>query len=205
MKVYIGPYKDAWIGPYHIAGWLKYIGISEEKRDALGDKWNKTWLKPATEWIFEHNPFKKRQVSIHIDKWDTWGMDTTLALLIVPMLKQLKETKHCAPHVEDADVPEHLRSTSAPPKENEWDTDEHWFKRFEWVLDEMIWGFSQLIAEDSDGIFFTDNPDYVKGNGTFIEEMSKERNFDHEGYKLHHDRITNATVLFGKYYRGLWD
>ncbi len=29
--------------------------------------------------------------------------------------------------------------------------------------------------------------------------------FDSEGYKKHSERITNGTILFGKYYRGLWD
>jgi hypothetical protein len=51
---------------------------------------------------------------IKIDKWDTWSMDHTLSPIILPMLKQLKEVKHGAPNVEDEDVPEHLRSTSAP-------------------------------------------------------------------------------------------
>jgi hypothetical protein len=29
--------------------------------------------------------------------------------------------------------------------------------------------------------------------------------FDMEGYKKHNDRITEGLILFGKYYRGLWD
>jgi hypothetical protein len=29
--------------------------------------------------------------------------------------------------------------------------------------------------------------------------------FDSEGYKKHNERITNGTILFGKYYRALWD
>ncbi len=44
-------------------------------------------------------------------------MDYTLSHIVVPMLKQLKETKHGAPFVDDEDVPEELKSTSAPPKE----------------------------------------------------------------------------------------
>ena len=52
-------------------------------------------------------------------------MDHTLAMIIVPMLKQLKETKHGAPFVDDEDVPEELKSTSAPAKENDWDTDDN--------------------------------------------------------------------------------
>ena len=38
-----------------------------------------------------------RTEKIHIDPWDTWSMDYTLALIILPMLNQLKESKHGAP------------------------------------------------------------------------------------------------------------
>ena len=64
----------------------------------------------------------ERKIVIHIDDYDTWSMDHTLAPIIAPMLKQLKATKHGAPFVDDEDVPEHLRSTNAKPKENKWDT-----------------------------------------------------------------------------------
>ena len=38
---------------------------------------------------------------VKIDYWDTWSMDHTLSYIIVPMLKQLKATKHGAPYVDD--------------------------------------------------------------------------------------------------------
>jgi len=43
----------------------------------------------------------KRVETILLDPYDTWNMDHTLALIIVPMLKQLKATKHGAPCVDD--------------------------------------------------------------------------------------------------------
>ena len=39
------------------------------------------------------------KVSVHIDDFDTWSMDHTLAYIIEPMLKQLKETKQGGPYV----------------------------------------------------------------------------------------------------------
>ena len=36
---------------------------------------------------------KERIVNVTIEEQDTWNMDETLALIIVPMLKQLKEQK----------------------------------------------------------------------------------------------------------------
>jgi hypothetical protein len=66
----------------------------------------------------------EQKKSIRIDPWDTWSMDHTLADIILPMLKQLRKTQHGAPCTDDEDVPEHLRSTKAKPKKNEWDVDE---------------------------------------------------------------------------------
>ena len=53
----------------------------------------------------------RRKIDIQIDPWDTWNMYNTLADIILPMLKQLKETKHGSPVVELEDVPEELRYT----------------------------------------------------------------------------------------------
>ena len=47
----------------------------------------------------------EQNVSVRIDHWDTWSMDDTLAYIVLPMLKQLKETKHGGPHVNNKDVP----------------------------------------------------------------------------------------------------
>lgn len=111
-------------------------------------------------------------------------MDHTLSYIIVPMLKQLKETKHGAPFVDDEDVPEYLRSTAAKPKENEWDVDEFHFDRWDWVMDEMIWSFEHMY------------------NDWETEYYNKE---DYNGMRVVEDRMSNGFRLFGKYYRGLWD
>jgi len=131
-------------------------------------------------------PYRKnRKIDIKIDRYDTWSMDYTLAHIIHPMLVQLKETQHGAPWIEDEDVPEHLRSTAAPPKENEWDTDELFFDRWEWVLDEMIWAFDH------------------KKNDEWKDEYYENKNYD-ELWKVE-DRMRNAFRLFGKYFENLWD
>ena len=124
-------------------------------------------------------------VEVQIDPWDTWSMDYTLAPIILPMLRQLKETKHGAPNVDDDDVPEQLRSTSAPPKENEWDTDKFHFERWDWALDEMIYAFDCKANKDEV---------YMRFDINDREAMEKEQ-----------QRISNGFRLFGKYYEGLWD
>ena len=122
-------------------------------------------------------------VEVQIDPWDTWSMDYTLAPIILPMLKQLKATKHGSPEVDDNDVPEELRSTSAPPKEKDWDIDDNWHKRWDWAIDEMIYAFDCKANKDDVFMRFNDRA-----------EQEKEQ-----------ERISNGFRLFGKYYENLWD
>jgi len=133
---------------------------------------------------------RKQKVKIRIDRQDTWSMDHTLAPIILPMLKQLKETKHGAPAVEFKDVPEELMPPDAEAVKKLYmengETDENFFKRWDYVLDEMIWAFEQKCRED-----WMEDYDYNK--------------WDSEGVKAHQDRMSNGFRLFGKYYESLWD
>ena len=143
-----------------------------------------------------------RRVKIVIDPYDTWSMDHTLALIIVPMLKQLNATKHGAPFVDDEYVPEHLRSTAAPPTENDWDIDDNHFKRWDYVLDEMIWAMEQIANDDSESKFY--NYSEVVEEADLMEQIAQMK-CDHEGLQKHHDRIANGTKLFGIFFQSLWD
>ena len=152
----------------------------------------------------------ERDVKIELDPYDTWSLDHTLALIIHPLLVQLKETKHGAPHVDDEDVPEHLRSTAAAPKENEWDTDSLYFERWDWVMGEMIWAFEQHKSDDED--LFQHNLDNLDmkmdgGKLTFsVKDPTKpEYYFDKDGYNNHTARKDNGRRLFAKYFSQLWD
>lgn len=241
MRVKIGPYKN-WFGPYQLAEkimfwvpkekdeygfphtadrvhrfgeWLAHGSVLPEP--AVGDVTSllddrpTTWVYRLLLWIDSR---KKRKISVHIDRWDTWNMETTLGYIIRPMLKQLKATKHGAPWVDDEDVPEHLRSTAAPPKENEYDTDANHFKRWDWVLDEMILAFESLDGgenQDWEDQFTTGEYDFrfKKTNEDGTSEMVRGPNHTAEtnwaGRKAYGERIQNGFRLFGKYYMHLWD
>jgi hypothetical protein len=140
-------------------------------------------------------------VLVKIDNHDTWSMDHTLAHIVVPMLKRLNETKHGAPNVDDEDVPEGLglRSTEASPKENDWDPDDNWFKRWDWVMTEMIFAFQSKLDDDWEQKFykFENDPNAPLG----MKIVWK----DDEGRKAYQARISNGFRLFGKYYEALWD
>jgi hypothetical protein len=154
-----------------------------------------------------------RKVSIKIEPFDTWSMDHTLSLIIHPLLIQLKNTTHGSPNVDDEDVPEELRSTSAPPKEKEWDTDDNHHKRWEWALDEMIWAFAQKIDDDAERQFSSGKIDIkfdkVNIDGEDLYEMVKGPDdtykFDQEGWEKWNERKRNGFRLFGKYFESLWD
>jgi len=126
-----------------------------------------------------------QKVEVHIDNYDTWSMDHTLAVIVLPMLKQLKETKHGAPEVDDLDVPRYLRRSAEEKTKytTEGITDDLWFERWDWVLDEMIYAFDCKANKD-EVLFRIDDR----------KEQEKEQN-----------RISHGFRLFGKYYENLWD
>jgi hypothetical protein len=138
---------------------------------------------------------RKQKIKVKIDRWDTWSMDHTLAYIIVPMLKQLKEEKHGAPYVDIDDCPKELR----PKETDEHGIDDTHFARWDWVMDEMIWAFEQKTIDWEEQYY-----------GEWVADESKlfgghHINADDEGRKKHQERMSNGFRLFGKYYEGLWD
>jgi len=146
--------------------------------------------------------------SIRIDPWDTWSMDRTLADIIHPMLKQLRKTQHGAPMTDDEDAPEHLRSTNAKPKKNDWDVDSNHFKRWDWIMKEMIWTFGEH-AKDRDPNFWIKRPKYkrvpVEGKDWSELVAVDPGVYDEAKAKTYWERKKNGFRLFGKYYQNLWD
>ena len=221
MKVYIGPYIS-WIGPYQIAEKLLFWMDKDDDRVYRFGTWlagekDDSWL---TKLCLRLETMRKRTVRVRIDKYDSWGADHTIALITLPILKQLQETKHGAPFVDDEDVPEEFRSTSCSPKRDEWDTDDNHFKRWDWVLGEMIHAFECKVEPDWSDKYWTGewgkshfkenetevtNPLTNKTEKTYTLVGGGDRECDYDGLKKAQDRITNGFRLFGKYYEGLWD
>jgi len=118
MKINIGPYKSDIIPVYswekHYEFWRRpetcYLPEEEYTKfdkfvfgflDKFGDL-----VRPLNRWANS----RKRRVKVHIDSYDVWSADHTLAMIIHPVLVKLKETKHGSPVVDDEDVPENLRA-----------------------------------------------------------------------------------------------
>lgn len=219
MKVVIGPYRD-WIGPYQIAEMLCWwVPKKHDSRDIVARKpdwvhdfgtWlsedrhgNDSWLLKVCQWIESK---KSRQVYVRIDKYDSWSADHTIALIAVPLLKQLQLTKHGAPLVDDSDVPEGLglRSYECDQiKSSEYHTDPNHFKRWDWVLAEIIWALEQKTSDTADSDFYTKlNPELKSKD--FNEQMENIV-VDMDGLTAWQARKTRGYQLFGKYFENLWD
>jgi len=146
---------------------------------------------------------------VKLAKYDTWNMDNTLAYIIVPMLEQLQKTKVGSPLVDDEDVPEHLRSTNSDPKKADGNCDELFHKRWEWVIEEMIWVFTEIRDGAYEEYLYDTYPlsRKILDDGKITVETSEETNYKtlREALSALNSRLENGTKLFGKYYRALWD
>lgn len=165
-------------------------------------------LDDGLQWLLNRtiNPIlykRKRKVKIKLHPYDTWEMSHTLSLIILPLIKQLRATKHGTPWVPDEDVPADLgiRSTDCA-KKNDYDWDENCEKRWDWVLNEVQWTFEQLVDPDSDSKFWVHHEkEYDISN---INNW-KRPDFDKEGHEKHEARIQRGLMLFGKNFRNFWD
>lgn len=157
---------------------------------------------------YPKNPDKPRKVSVRIDSSDVWNMDHTLALIVLPMLMRIRADKGGSPHVDDEDVPQHLRSSSAPKLDQEQiDTgwpDAYHHQRWEWVLDQMIWAFEQHANPDWEQQYYSGEVDMQVDDGQLIWGANHTFKSDQEAISNHQNAMRNGLRLFGKYYECLW-
>ena len=152
-----------------------------------------------------------RKNVVEIDDYDVWNADWLLAEIAHPLLVKLKEKKQGAPFVDDKYAPEELRSTSCAPKENNWETDDNWFKRYQYVLDEIIFAM-QEVANDYENepemfekvremTFGEIDPKTMTGElDTGLEIIPHMEALN----KAYHARIQNGLMLFGVFFTSLW-
>jgi hypothetical protein len=165
-------------------------------------------LSPVCSVLFDIRQFFNRDIRyVKIDRWDSWDMGHTLTPIILPLLKQLKVNKHGAPHVDNEDVPANLRNKKGLKL---YDTDKYYFERWDWVMDQMIWSFSELSKDDWAEPFWSGKVDqkWIKlPDGTVEVKRGPNHTlkFDRKAHDRHWARIQNGLRLFGKYYTSLWD
>ena len=166
----------------------------------------------------------RKKINVQIDKFDTWSFDHTLANIIYPALLQLKATKQGVP----SEVVNDVGGEDWSPQESfdfyKESHNEAWeiaSKRWDEILDKMIWSFQQLTIDDYSSKYHHGDIEYdfVKSDKQFLNPITgkmestyqmvdknpDEHYFDAEGLQLHEERIQEGLELFGKFYRSLWD
>ena len=122
-------------------------------------------------------PYRKnRAFNIHIDDYDVWSLDHTLAYIIHPALIRLKETKHSYPELwEDGMVKHHnwTRQLHFDFIDEEVET-KYLVDKWDSIMDKMIYSFGKLAEDDLSVLDFDDN-------------------------------IQEGLDLFAKHYTSLWD
>jgi len=220
MKIKIGKYPDRWISRVHTNHMEKKYGFLWEMNDkepVVPTRFDNSvevledCLQTLYNWSVNLIADRQKQtVKVHIDKWDTWSMDHTLAPIIHPMLIQLKATNHGAPNVSYKDVPKRLRPSKKQSKayDKKGDVDDKHFERWNWIMDEMIWAFEQKLGDDGW------EQQYYKYEDIPVDDKSEDFSErlglklvweDNEGREKHQARMSNGFRLFGVYFECLWD
>lgn len=121
---------------------------------------------------------KNRRVHVHVDDYDVWNADTTMATIIVAVLNKYREDITGSPHVQNEDVPEHLHMTKEQVAQflEYGETDSQFYERWKYVIDEMIYAMNVVANND----------------------------VEYEYLKEQEDRVNNGLRLFGKYMRAIW-
>ena len=194
MKIYIGPYRHNLIDTHYLEITYDLWRAEKDKTKIDGFVYSaldivNRLVSPINRWYSN----RKRKIKIHIDNYDVWSMDHTLALIILPMLNKLKESTHGAPYIAPIDVPEHIRPKEEASPDNGYIDDTH-YERWAYVLDEMIWAFEQHAADNEWSMKFI-----------VYDEDGNFRNFDKDGHDKHRERVLNGRILFARYYTALWD
>ena len=165
----------------------------------------------------------RRKLNVQIDKFDTWSLDHTLAKIIYPALLQLKVEKHGIPGIfVEVGGEDYIDQKSfdfyAESHDEAW---KEGAKRWDEVLDKMIWSFLQIATDDYSSQYHHGDADYdwIKTDNMYpnpingkleptyqmVDKNPEDHWYDYVGHQLHEERIQEGLDLFGKYYRNLWD
>lgn len=167
---------------------------------------------------------RDRKVEVHIDNHDTWNLDHTLALIILPALIQLKTQQHGVPG-QFASIAGGASYDAQDSFDFYKETHDEAFqktcKQWEEILDKMIWSFEQIAFKDWEDRYHhgkakyervkedtptinpvTGQPEYMY---RIVDTNPNEHWYDMDGAELHRNRIQEGLDLFTKYYSDLWD
>ncbi len=164
-----------------------------------------------------------RKIDVQIDRFDTYSLDHSLAHIILPALIQLKHTKMGVPaeFAEVGGAGYDSQDSFDFYKETHNEAFDIACKRWEEILDKMIWSFNQLVFDDWEKQYHHGTPEFdwiktdqqitnpvnnkVEDTFQMVDKNPDDHWTDYEGMRIHEERIQEGLELFGKYYRHLWD
>ena len=208
MKIYINRPKNNWLSPYTIIEKAMFWREIDYDEPLVQNILKYTKLGWFCDKLYTIRSFFNRDIKyIHIDPWDAWSLEHTLSPIILPILQELKRVKNGAPFIADEDVPKNLRVGAKGTGNSDVhklfdDGDNTFFERYDYILDEMIWTFTQLSMDDHEAPFY-DHTESSKEPD--LNKSVRKLKVDRKGLAAHNARINNGLRLFGKYYRHLWD
>lgn len=133
-------------------------------------------------WLRRRSYRTDQKRYVKIDQWDVADAHFNLALIIAPLLVEMRKEKLGAPFTKAADAP--MFSGDDGYDEDRWN----------WILNEMIFAFSAIIDPERESQF------YFK-----TESGSKQAyDVDIEAQMVYEDRVANGLRLFGVYFQDLW-
>lgn len=198
MKIIIKPYLY-YYGPYQIAEKILFWLDKDDDRVHNFGTWlaakkdgSDTALTKLCEWVESK---RKRKIEIKIHKYDTWSMDYSLSLIIAPMLRQLKATKHGIP----GKFTEHATFEEG---EIAWDA----------ILDKMIFSFEEKSKDNSPN-FYDVQPEIewdttrsiLDENGFHPVVWKIEGVYRQEEADAYYAKVQEGFDLFGVHFQNLWD
>jgi len=222
MKIDIGPYPRDLI---RINRWER---LYNNRRGNLTED-NYLWydkviyrlfdvLDIAFEPINRVSRNRKRKIKIKVDGFDVWGADHTIALIVAPILVELRDQQNGIPSVSNEDVPPNLHYES---NDGGYDAvmEDLGEQRWKFVLGEMIWTFTELAKDGEGEDQFRHNSDQLElvYNDSKLDN-AKTLTFNHQkdpdklkywvddvGLSEYRKRKENGLQLFAKYYGALWN
>ena len=216
MKVWIGPYSKWW-STSRLEDWMcsKVFGVQYDFEVSDQDKL--TWKYKAIENTgdalqtvlnYTFNPvfrwYGRREI-VHIDHYDIWNMDNTLAMIILPMLEKLAADKTGTPGVYVEDIPSWMlveaykeNIDTVGPEHEKYPSILFSDAAWQYVIKEMIFAFKQSCAEWSNEDCMESKlwDKYQRGDMTKSNWILLSR--------LNGERVQRGFVLFGKYFQNMW-
>ena len=164
-----------------------------------------------------------RKVKVELIGSDIYSLDHTLAYIILPSLLWLKENK--------VGIPGELAEVGGEEYRSQYSFDFYTAthdeafdiacKRWEDILDKIIWSFQQIVEEDyNENYHYGElaNYDFEEEDEQLVNPLTNKKEklfrmvdknpdshwYDVVGHHEHEKRIQEGLDLFGKYYRSLW-